>query len=982
MTSPETAHRVPPTAHLPSSTYRLQLHAGFPFAAAQKILPYLARLGVTDVYLSPIWASSPGSTHGYDVTDHTQVNPELGGLGGLRRFAARAHGLGLVVDFVPNHMGIAGGHNPYWEDVLQHGQASRYAHFFDIAWQPLKRALEGKVLLPTLGDQYGRVLERGELQIRWSGERFMLAYWDRNLPLSPRSVAQLLAGVLDDFPARAGDLHRADLASITRSLQTLPRSTEANLSDDDRLARAQEVDVASRRLGKLLETSKPVREAVRRTLDAINADPRRLDTLIAEQNYRLAYWKVAAEEINYRRFFDINDLAALRMEDPRVFEWAHSLLFELLREGVVQGVRLDHTDGLYDPAGYFAALQAGAGAALGTPLTLPPLRGSLPLPRERAFSDPLPRGDSQSCGAEGLAPARGEGSLPLYVVAEKILEPGEQLPPDWAVHGTTGYDFLAQLGGVFVEQANEDELGAIYRRFTGDREGYPAHLYRGKLLIQRVSLPGEVNVLAEHLERLAETNLNSRDFTLSTLRGAIREVIASFPVYRSYIRPDGQREPDDDARIAQAIHDARAHNRADGTPLDPSVFDFLHAVLTLNAPDEPTRAAYADFALKFQQLTGPVTAKGAEDTAFYRYARLLSLNEVGSDPAHFGTPVKAFHALARERAKKWPHAMLAGSTHDTKRGEDTRARISVLSELPQGWAAFLSRWNRLFNDLQTRLDNAHAPTLLDIYVLLQNALGAYPLGGDLTDFPDRLAAYMQKAAREAKLRTSWAAPDEGYEAALEQFTRQLLTHPEFMSSLGEVHRRISPYGAQNGLSAALVRLTAPGVPDTYQGCEGWNQSLVDPDNRRPVDYPAHGRVLARLERGHDLALARKLLDSYEDGAVKTLVTWAALQTRRAHPELFAAGDYQPIEAGKYLLAFARTHAGQTAVTVAPRLALTLTKEKTAWALGESWGNRTLTLPVAGTYTNVLTGQKLRARAAKVPLAKVLEDFPLALLVRE
>ncbi|WP_291423505.1 malto-oligosyltrehalose synthase [Deinococcus sp.] len=957
-----------PTSYLPSSTYRLQLHAGFPFAAAQKILPYLARLGVTGVYLSPIWASSPSSTHGYDVTDHTQVNPELGGLGGLRRFAARAHelGLGLVVDFVPNHMGIAGGHNPYWEDVLQHGQASRYAHFFDIAWQPLKRALEGKVLLPTLGDQYGRVLERGELQIHWTGQRFVLAYWDRNLPLSPRSVAQLLAGALDDFPARAGDLHRAELASITRSLQTLPRSTEASLSDDDCLARAQEVDVASRRLGTLLETSKPVREAVRRTLDAINADPKRLDALVAEQNYRLAYWKVAAEEINYRRFFDINDLAALRMEDPRVFEWAHSLLFELLRGGVVQGVRLDHTDGLYDPAGYFAALQAGAGEAL-APQTV-----SLAAALKREPGELL-----SSFSGEKPEAQRG-----LYVVAEKILEPGEQLPPDWAVHGTTGYDFLAQLGGVFVDQANEDELGAIYRRFTGDREAYPAHLYRSKLLIQRVSLPGEVNVLAEHLEQLAETGPHSRDFTLSTLRGALRGVIASFPVYRSYVRPDGQREPNDDARIAQAIHDARAHNRTDGTPLDPSVFEFLHAVLTLNAPDAPTRAAYADFALKFQQLTGPVTAKGAEDTAFYRYARLLSLNEVGSDPAHFGTPVKVFHALARERAKKWPHAMLAGSTHDTKRGEDTRARISVLSELPQGWAAFLSQWNRLFNDLQTRLDDTHAPTLLDVYVLLQNVLGAYPLGGDLTDFPDRMAAYMQKAAREAKLRTSWATPDEGYEAALEQFTRQLLTHPEFMSSLGEVHRRISPYGAQNGLSAALVRLTAPGVPDTYQGCEGWNQSLVDPDNRRPVDYPAHGRVLARLERGHDVALTRKLLDSYEDGAVKTLVTWAALQTRRAHPELFAAGDYQPIEAGKYLLAFARTHAGQTAVTVAPRLALTLTKEKHPWALGESWGNSTLTLPAAGTYTNVLTGETLRVRAAKVPLAKVLEDFPLALLVRE
>ena len=934
------------THHLPSSTYRLQLNRDFPFSAARRVLPYLKRLGVTDVYLSPIWASAPGSGHGYDVTDHSVVNPELGGLKGLHKLsaAARELGLGVIVDFVPNHMGIQGGHNPYWEDVLKHGQASRYAHFFDIAWKPLRRALEGKVLLPVLGDQYGRVLERGELKVELHGNEFFLCYWERKLPLSPRSLALLLGGILDGLPPRVDDLARAELASIARSVQNLPRSTDENLSDEDRLSRAQEADVIARRLGGLMETSKPICTAITSALQGINTDPVRLDALIAEQNYRLAYWKVAAEEINYRRFFDINDLAALRMEDPRVFEWAHATLFQLLKDGVVQGVRLDHTDGLYDPAGYFRALQDGAAKAL----------------------DQSPETSQQ---------------LPLYVVAEKILEPGEQLPEDWAVHGTTGYDFLAQLNGVFVEGAHEDELSGIYRRFTGDKDTYPAHLYRGKLLIERVSLPGEVNVLAEQLVTLAENDRHARDFTLSALRHAIREVIASFPVYRTYIRENGEREPGDDAKIARAITDAKRHNRREGNPLDPSVFDFLHTVLTLNADDEATRERYARFAMKFQQLTGPVTAKGAEDTAFYRYARLLSLNEVGSDPAHFGTPVKEFHALARERAEKWPHAMLAASTHDTKRGDDTRARINVLSEIPQTWAAFLSQWSALFRELQTRTPDGTIPSQMDIYTLLQNALGAFPLSGDLTDFPDRLCAYLLKAAREAKLSTSWAAPDSDYEAALEGFTRALLTHEAFMGGLRELHNRISPYGAQNSLSAALVRLTAPGVPDTYQGSDGWNQSLVDPDNRRPVDYTSRGRILTRLELGLDLALAQQFLNRYENGAVKTLVTWAALQARQTHPDLFQHGTYQPIDAGKYLLAFSRQWERQTVITVAPRLTLSLTKEKTPWACGEVWGNRTLTLPGPGTYQNVLTGEVVRARTTKIPVAKVLEHFPLALLLK-
>lgn len=925
--------------HLPRATYRLQLHADFDFGAARRILPYLARLGISDVYLSPIWQSVPGSTHGYDVTDHSRINDALGGERGLRQLATKAAelGLSLLVDFVPNHMGIAGGHNPYWEDVLKHGQASRYAHFFDIEWQPLKRALEGKVLLPVLGEQYGQVLANGELQLVYEADsgRFAVQYYERRLPLSPVSYSFILERVVEGLE---GMQDRAEVRSLSRAASYLP-SSQRDLSDEERLSRAEEGFVIERRLLALAQASGEVRRAIDAVMAQFGADTALLDRLMQEQNYRLASWRVAAEQINYRRFFDVNDLAALRMEDPRVFDWAHSKLFELIRDGVIWGVRLDHTDGLYDPAGYFAALQAGAAQALG---------------------------------------AKADAVLPLYVVAEKILEPGEKLPPDWAIHGTTGYDFLGELGGTLVDHTHADEISAIYRRFTGDRRSYPEHLYQGKMLIQRVALPGEVNVLAERLERLAEQDLRWRDLTLSQLREAIRQTIACFPVYRSYIRPAG-REPGDNAHIAQAIAAGRAHALELGRAVDTSAFDFLQLVLTLDTADEQLQALYAEFAFKFQQLTGPVTAKGAEDTAFYRYLRLVSLNEVGSDPAQFGLSVAHFHQLAAVRGQHWPAALLAASTHDTKRGEDTRARISVLSEMPQRWAAFLTEQSERLAGLSL----SPLPSLGDTYGLLQNALGIYPLSGDLDEVPQRLAAYMVKAAREAKLHTDWGRPDEAYEQALQTLVQTLFADADFVASLRALHEVVTPHGIQNALSAALVRLTAPGIPDTYQGCEGWNQSLVDPDNRRPVDYAGRNRTLSRLEKRHaaaPLATLQAALDDFASGTVKQLVTWLALQVRLQHPDLFALGDYQPVGGGKHLLGFSREYGGWRAIILVPRLTYTLTAGRQPWATGEIWGRRSVKIP-AGHYRNVITGQTVRVRE-QLPLAKAFEDFPLALLLGE
>ncbi|ULH15821.1 malto-oligosyltrehalose synthase [Deinococcus sp. KNUC1210] len=949
-----------PAVRVPRATYRLQLHRGFPFARAQAVLDYLVRLGISDAYLSPIWQATPGSTHGYDVTDHTRVNAELGGLAGLTRFsdALRERQMGLLLDFVPNHMGVGSGKNVYWEDVLEHGQASRYAHFFDIDWEPLKRSLAGKVLLPVLGDLYGRVLERGELKVERlqseSGEptgRFGLCYFGRVFPLSPRTLATLLRRAAELCRLSDESDLRAELNSVALQMDSLP-SSNTSPGQEQREDRARETTIIARRLRELGQTSPSVARALDAAVKELNADPEALDRLIREQNYRLSYWRAASEQINYRRFFDINDLAALRMEDPRVFDWAHSLLLDLVREGRVTGIRLDHTDGLYDPAGYFQQLQNGAAAALGMTEQI--------------------------------------GQPALYVVAEKILEPGEKLPGGWPIHGTTGYDFLAQLGGAFVDAGSQEELTAMYRRWTGDRQSFGETLHDTKELILRTSLSSELYGLAERLERLAERDLRWRDFTLSTLRAALREVIASFPVYRTYLREDGQREPGDDTKIGHAIRDARLLNRE----LDESVFDFLHEVLTLTTDAPLTRQAYAEFALRFQQLTGPVTAKGAEDTAFYRYVRLLSLNEVGGDPALYGTPPATFHAQTKARGLAWPHAMLSTSTHDTKRGEDTRARIAVLSEVPQTWAAYLSEWSRLTRPFeryvspgpeQSARSTLRMPSAADTYALFQTVLGVWPLDGNFDGLEDRLVEYALKSAREAKTHTTWGTPDTEYEELLENLVRGLMDSAAYRRSVEELHARLSPYGAQNSLSGTLIRLTAPGVPDTYQGSEIWNQSLVDPDNRRPVNYTDLSRRLTAIEErfaAEPLALTQEVLERYQDGDVKLLVTWAALQARQRYTDLFMHGDYAPIEAGKFLLAYSRTHGEQTAVIAAPRLSLTLTRERQPWPLGETWGKRELTLPSAGTWRNVLTGEVFRVRGKKLALAQLFEHFPLALLIRE
>lgn len=950
----------------PLATYRLQLHQGFDFHAAREVLDYLKRLGATDVYTSPYLQAEAGSMHGYNVVSHTTLNEELGGEAGYLAFtdAIRDRGLGHILDMVPNHMGIGGQENAWWMDVLENGPSSIYAEFFDILWDPPKVGLRNKVLLPILGDQYGNVLERGELKLIREGGTFWLQYWERRLPVSPDTLLPLLERVAATVDLPVDDHALLELESIMTMLKHLPASDTTD--PEGRAERHREKEIFKRRLEALCAESNEVCQQLGAMLAVFNGRPGEpasfddLDRLLRLQSYRLAFWRVATEEINYRRFFDINELAALRMESPAVFDASHALVLRYIGEGRITGLRLDHPDGLYDPLAYFRELQSQRSAQLMAPARAAALSGG---------------------GGGDVEPAVVPSDRPLYVLAEKILEPGEFLPSRWPIHGTTGYDFISLVGGLFVDGSAERAFSGLYQRFTGEERSYAEILLASKRLIMKSSLSSEIYVLANLLERLAEGNRRSRDFTLASLRGAIMETIAAFPVYRTYLREDGTREEHDDSYIHEAIRTAKRRNPS----VNASVFDYLEDVLRLhyreNVTDEQ-REERARFVMKFQQVTSPVMAKGAEDTAFYNYNRLVSLNEVGCDPAHFGMGVSEFHAGNRERLKAWPLSMLASSTHDTKRGEDTRARISVLSEAPGLWKDALGAFSRLARGKKTEVDGEPAPSRNDEYLFYQTVLGAWPLDGNFEGFTERLQAYMAKATKEAKRHTSWVNPNAGYDEAMARFVAGMLADKRFLARMGELSALISPAAAVNGLAQTLLKLTAPGVPDTYQGSELWNQSLVDPDNRRPVDYAKCRRYLEQIEAGagDPAALAGGLLSRYEDGAVKLYVTHTALQRRLADPSLFLDGAYVPLEGGEHCVAFARAQAGQVVVAATPRFTLKLTGGEPAWPLGAAWGTRRLSLPAPGRYRNLFTGEVVEGHA-DVALSDVFRTFPVALLER-
>ncbi len=950
---------------IPSATYRLQLGPSLRFANVRAIVPYLDALGVTDIYSSPIFQARTGSTHGYDVTDPTRLNPEIGTeeeLGALAGDLGR-RGLGLILDVVPNHMCIADPGNRWWTDVLENGPSSPYASYFDIDWRPPKEELWDKVLLPFLGDQYGRVLESQEIRIVYDAGAFFADFYGRRLPVAPRTWTAILEPALAAVRAATGlsDPHRLELESIITALGYLPRRSETG---PGRVAeRQREKEIVKRRLAALVEASAEIRRAIEATsagLNGVRGDLRsfdRLEALLADQPYRLCYWRVAADEINYRSFFDINDLAATRVERPEVFAAVHELVFRWVGKGWVTGLRIDHVDGLHDPAHYLSSIRDGCRAAAGE--------------------------------------AR-------YTIVEKILGREERLEPTWPIHGTTGYDFLNRLNGLFIDCDTAPAFRSLYERFADRTRTFADIVNTSKKLIMLVSMAGEVRVLTWRLDRTSEQHRYSRDFTRESLRFALREVIASFPVYRSYIREaDARVGPEDRRHVAAAIEDAKRRNPA----TSESLFDFVGGVLLLEDPhglSDEARAERRQLVMRFQQLTGPVMAKGLEDTAFYRYFPLASLNEVGGDPEDAAVTVAEWHRWNRERLAAWPHSLSATTTHDTKRSEDVRARLNVLSEMPDGWHEAVRRWherNRPHKAQVSGLGGLEAPDLNDEYLLYQTLVGAWPLeDAERPAFRARVKEYMTKAIREAKVHTSWIQPHAEYESAVLRFVDALLDDSagnRFLEDFLAFERRVAFLGALNALAQLLLKIASPGVPDFYQGTELWTLTLVDPDNRRPVDFGRRAQLLAEIDgrAGEDRArLAVELLARWRDGLVKLYLTTTALRFRRANRELFESGDYVPLDAAggtaQHVVAFLRRAGSAHALVAVPRFLAKLGTAEETLPGERTFGDGRLVLPADAPtrWRNVITGEQVDASAAalpgeplELPLDALFRRFPVALL---
>jgi (1->4)-alpha-D-glucan 1-alpha-D-glucosylmutase len=968
-----TARREAISAIIPRATYRVQLHRDFRFAAARALVPYLARLGISHLYCSPFLRARPGSRHGYDIVDHNQFNPEIGNRDDFEELASalKQHGMGMLIDVVPNHMGVLGADNGWWMDVLENGPASMYSDFFDIDWNVADPALNKRVLLPILGDQYGVVLESGDLKLVFEPQAgsFVLRYYEHRLPIDPALYVRVLtrAGrVL--APAALDATTAAEFSSLLAAFGHLPArdSTDAAL----RAERHRDKEVHKSNLARLVREHPPLAAAIEQAVTAINGTAQEhasfdeLDALIEAQAYRLAFWRVAADEINYRRFFDINDLAALRMENPHVFDATHRLVLDLVASGRVDGLRIDHPDGLLDPVGYFRRLQERYVQLIGAP--------------------------GATIAVEGDRPAR-----PLYVVAEKIIAPHEQLPADWAVHGTTGYRFANVVNGLFIDAAAKSRLERTWRAFVGDEAQDFEELACGcRRLVMTTSLAGELSVLSAALLRLARADRRTRDFTLNSLRQALVEVVANFPVYRTYIVE--QLSAQDHRYVDWGV--ARARRRSPAA--DATVFEFIHSVLLGRVPPGAAadlQARYRSFACRLQQFTAPVTAKGIEDTAFYRHHRLAAVNEVGGDPETVGVAVSAFHGASRDRAQRWPHTMLATSTHDTKRSEDVRARLDVISEIPAAWRLTVRRWSRLNRRHRHEVDGAPAPARNDEYLLYQTLVGTLPV--DLTDaalktYRERIGAYMQKATREAKQHTSWIAPNDAYEAALAQFISALLGRLDgnpFLDDLRSATATFAWFGALNSVAVAAIKCTSPGVPDLYQGEEMIELALVDPDNRRAVDYAMRGRALDQLQAmagATDFASrVHELLDAAIDGRAKLWTIWRILLLRRDRPDLFAHGDYKPVPVtgarALHTVAYARRHNKDLLVLVAGRLFASLDLAAGAPPVAAVWGDTRAdlsTLPVRCRLTDVLTGTSFDIDPQRaVPLAQLLAHFPVAVL---
>jgi len=928
---------------IPTATYRLQFNDHYRFADAARIVDYLHRLGISDIYSSPILKANAGSQHGYDVVSATELNPELGtedNLEGLSAELSRRR-MGFLLDVVPNHM-AASLENLWWRDVLENGRFSAYADTFDIEWSPFtaRGNLENKVLLPILGKPYGEVLESKELTLELTEQGLVIGYFERKLPVAFRGYEQIIGPALaeDDAPTDEGSLSQSAVQQILRSWTRPGERPESGAGLEIKKWIWERYQRRSRFRERLA-----IEISSYNSLSGID----RLDALHDLQWYRLAYWRMASQEINYRRFFDITDLIGVRVEDPSVFEMRHAKVFQLIDEGKVTGLRIDHIDGLYDPVAHLKALQRRLGRGEGT-----------------------------------------NGEPAFYVVVEKILARDERLPEDFACRGTTGYESLNYLSEVFVSAEGLAQLTKTYSKFTGVREPFETIVYQRKKRAIEELFAGDLRSLGARLIAIAATHRNARDFSSTELPQALVEVTASLDVYRTYIS-DFSIADEDRRRIEVAI--SRAARRSEPR-LDSRVYWFLRDLLLLRVPVylEDRRNEWLDFVMRWQQFTGQVMAKGVEDTAFYVYNRLISLNEVGGDPAAkgFRDGREEFHAHNLHLLSKWPDNMNASSTHDAKRSEDVRARISVLSELSVQWERKLRRWSKANEGLLQKVGEELVPGPNEQVHLYQTLLGIWPLDpDDMNGLADRVKQYAEKAAREAKEHTSWLEPNKEYEEGLMRWIDAILApgHKAFRTDFERFQKKIAWFGFLNALSQVVLKTASPGVPDFYQGMELWNFSMVDPDNRRPVDFKVREEILRKLEEQESgVGLATRLLSRWRDGRIKLFVTWKMLELRRKHPDLFRRGDYIPLAAeGKRqtsICAFARTDATSSVLIIVPRMLTPLISTR-EFPLGEVWGDDRLLLPQgsATEFRNIFTEERMGAVDGSLPLRDVFATFPIAVL---
>ncbi|MHC3822579.1 malto-oligosyltrehalose synthase [Pseudomonas sp. G3-19] len=909
------------------ATLRLQFHKGFTLEQAVPLVPYFARLGISHIYASPLLAARAGSMHGYDVVDPTQVNPELGGEPALRRLVStlREHGMGLILDIVSNHMAVGGGDNPWWLDLLEWGRLSPYGEFFDIQWHSPDPLMEGQLLLPFLGSDYGVALQEGTLKLHFDAQqgRFHVEHYEHHFPICPNDYGELLK------PLEA-------LKSLADRFSTLSYQTDAHA-----LAMPLKAEL------KELASDPQILAAIEENLahyDSTTAEGfDKLHQLLERQSYRLASWRTAADDINWRRFFDINELGGLRVERPAVFEATHGKIFQLISEGLVDGLRIDHIDGLADPRGYCRKL-----------------RRRLDL----------------------LAPDR---HLPIYV--EKILGAGETLRTDWAVDGSTGYEFMNQLSLLQHDPDGEHVLGDLWQRRTERPAAFIEEAQLARQQILNGSLASDFESVAQALLQVARDDLMTRDLTLGAIRRVLQALIVHFPVYRTYINALG-RAAQDEQFFQQAMDGARQTLGEGDWPVLDCVAAWLGGTPWRQKPRGRSRKILKHACVRFQQLTSPAAAKAVEDTALYRSAVLLSRNDVGYNTEQFSAPVSDFHAVNQQRLDAFPDNLLATATHDHKRGEDTRARLAVLSERSHWYAEQVELWRALARPLR---DDDQVPSSGDELILYQALLGSWPLllrdddQAGFSDYAERIWQWQQKALREAKLQSSWSAPNEAYENAAQTFTQRLLTGDEgelLRAALSKTVNSIAAAGALNSLAQTLLRMTVPGVPDLYQGNEFWDFSLVDPDNRRPVDYAARAQALD----GH--APLPELLANWRDGRIKQALIAEVLNLRAEHAELFRRGTYQALEVlgeqAHNVLAFAREHEGRYAIVIVPiRCATLLENSAVPQVDALRWGDTRVVLPFAASDTNLkgLFHSSAVTKNRELNVSAALGDFPVNLFTQ-